>query len=31
MQTPAYADTVVRQRDDLPGIYGDVDFVTDAG
>ena len=26
MQTPAYADAVVRQRDDLPGLYGDVDF-----
>ena len=26
MQTQAYADSVNRQRDDLPGIYGEVDF-----
>jgi hypothetical protein len=26
MQTQAYADSVNRQRGDLPGIYGDVDF-----
>lgn len=26
MRTPAHADTVRRQRDDLPGIYGEVDF-----
>ena len=26
MQTQAYADSVTRQRDDLPGIYGEVDF-----
>ena len=26
MQTQAYADSVTRQRDDLPGIYGGVDF-----
>ncbi len=26
MQTQAYADGVIQQREDLPGIYGDVDF-----
>lgn len=26
MQTPPYAASVIRQRGDLPGIYGDVDF-----
>lgn len=26
MHTQTYADTVLRQRDDLPGIYGGVDF-----
>lgn len=26
MQTRAYADSVTRQRGDLPGIYGEVDF-----
>ncbi len=26
MQTQAYADHVTRQRNDLPGIYGEVDF-----
>jgi len=26
MQTQAYADSVVRQRDDIPTLYGDVDF-----
>lgn len=26
MQTASYADSVLRQRDDLPGIYGNVDF-----
>ncbi len=26
MKTQAYAERVVRQRDDIPGIYGEVDF-----
>jgi hypothetical protein len=26
MQTQVYPDSVLRQRDDLPGMYGDVDF-----
>ena len=26
MQTQAYTDSVIQQRDDLPGIYGGVDF-----
>ncbi len=26
MQTQTYADSVTRQRDDLPGIYGNIDF-----
>lgn len=26
MQTQAYANNVIQQRDDLPGIYGEVDF-----
>ena len=26
MRTQAYADSVTQQRDDLPGIYGEVDF-----
>ena len=26
MEAPAHTDSVMRQRDDIPGIYGDVDF-----
>ncbi|MDX2378908.1 MAG: oxygenase MpaB family protein [Acidimicrobiia bacterium] len=26
METQTYADRVIRQRDDIPGIYGEVDF-----